>query len=224
MQAIPVFKCNMCGECCKLSPISLLPHEGIVLRELSEIIGVEVKFTPGYTVYDAISGVNIAFSYILHLNENSKCPFLLDNKCSIHYIYKPYICRSFPYIPRHVRYSIDDVNRYITAEADYGLSLACYIVRRDKEVLEKYSGKHSVLVHYLRDEYLASVEAENIRLLLLYLLSVLWREGLVNIKPSVPGARVISLYEFLRSYFPELPSRLNLDKVLVKVRKWSKNY
>lgn len=224
MKAIPVFKCDMCGECCKLSPISLLPHEEIILRELSGLVGVEVKFSPGYTVYDAISGVNVAFSYILHLDENSKCPFLLGNKCSIHYIYKPYICRSFPYIPRHVRYSIDDVNKYITAEADYGLSLACHIVKRDKETLEKCALKQSILVHYSRDEYLASVEAENTRLLLLYLLSKLWREGLVDVKPSVPGVQVMSLYEFLRRYFPELPSRLSLDKVLIRVRKWSKNY
>jgi len=221
---IVVFKCDMCGECCRISPISLLPHEEAVLRELSRVIGVNIKLTPGYTVYDAISGVNIAFSYILHLNEKSSCPFLAGNKCSIHNIYKPYICRSFPYIPRHVRYSIDDVNKYITAEADYGLSLACHIVKRDREILEKYGVKHNILTRYLQDEYLASIETENIRLLFLYLLSVLWREGIVDVKPSAPNAQVISLYEFLRKYFPELPSRLNLDRVLVWVRKWSKNY
>ena len=219
----PLFKCSMCGECCRLSPISILPHEEVILRELSRILGVNIELSPGYTVYDSVSCVNIAFSFVLHLNEKSTCPFLVNNKCSIHYIYKPYICRSFPYIPRHVKYSIDDVNKYITATADYGLSLACRIVKRDREILEKYS-RHSILSHYLRDEYLASVEAENIRLLLLYLLSVLWREGIIDIRPSVPSARVVGLYEFLRRYFPELPSRLNIDNILVKVRKWSKNY
>jgi len=213
----------MCGECCRLSPISILPHEEVILRELSRILGVNIELSPGYTVYDSVSCVNIAFSFVLHLNKKSTCPFLVNNKCSIHYIYKPYICRSFPYIPRHVKYSIDDVNKYITATADYGLSLACRIVKRDREILEKYS-RHSILSHYLRDEYLASVEAENIRLLLLYLLSVLWREGIIDIRPSVPSARVVGLYEFLRRYFPELPSRLNIDNILVKVRKWSKNY
>jgi Fe-S-cluster containining protein len=207
-----------------MSPISILPHEEIVLRELSKIMGVNITTSPGYTVYDVISGVNIAFSYVLHLNEKSTCPFLVDNKCSIHYIYKPYICRSFPYIPRHVKYSIDDVNKYIIASTDYGLSLACHIIRRDKDILEKYGGKPSVLIHYLRDEYLASVEAENVRLLLLYLLSLLWREGVVEIKPSVQGVQVVNLYEFLRRYFPELPTKLNIDKVLIKVKKWSKNY
>lgn len=223
MHELPVFKCDVCGVCCKLSPISLLPHEEVILRELGRVMGVDVKITPGYMVYDAISGVNIAFSFILQLNENSACPFLVGNKCSIHYIYKPYICRSFPYIPRRVKYSIDDVNKYITATADYGLSLACHIIRRDRETLENY-GRYGVLLHYSRDEYLASIEAENIRLLSLYLLSVLWREGLVDIKPSVHGARAENLYEFLRKYFPELPSRLNMDRVLVKVAKWSKNY
>ncbi len=207
-----------------MSPISILPHEEIVLRELSKIRGVSITTSPGYAVYDVISGVNIAFSYVLHLNEKSTCPFLVNNKCSIHYIYKPYICRSFPYIPRHVKYSIDDINRYIIASTDYGLSLACHIIRRDKNVLEKYNSRPGILIHYLRNEYLASVEAENVRLLLLYLLSLLWREGFVEIKPSVQGAQVVNLYEFLRRYFPELPTKLNLNRVLIKVRKWSKNY
>ncbi|MEM4535446.1 MAG: YkgJ family cysteine cluster protein, partial [Desulfurococcaceae archaeon] len=103
----------MCGDCCKMSPISVLPHEEVILKKLGELLDVDVRFTPGYTVYEAIRGVNLAFSYVMQLNTGGQCPFLRNNKCTIHYIYKPYICRSFPYIPRHVKYSIDEVNKYI---------------------------------------------------------------------------------------------------------------
>ncbi|MEM0000028.1 MAG: YkgJ family cysteine cluster protein [Desulfurococcaceae archaeon] len=213
----------MCGSCCRMSPISVLPHEVIVLEELAENLGVEVRFVHGYVVYEAVNDVNLAFSYVMQLISD-KCPFLRENKCSIHYIYKPYICRSFPYIPRHVKYSIDDVNRYIMASADYGLSLACHVVKKDREVLEKHAYSPNILTHYLKGERAAAIEAENARAILLLALSKLWRDGLVDIKTSKPGALAINLYEFLRRFYPDLPSVLGMDKVAVRMRKWFKAY
>jgi len=58
-----------------MSPISILPHEEVILRKLAEYMEINVVFTNGYTVYEAVNGVNIAFSYIMHLDESGKCPF-----------------------------------------------------------------------------------------------------------------------------------------------------
>ena len=219
-----VFKCRMCGSCCTMSPISLLPHEEVILRMLGEYMGIEVKTTHGYTVCEAVNGVNLAFSYVLHL-ENGKCPFLRDNLCGIHYVYKPYICRSFPYIPRHVKYHIDEENRYIMATTEHGLSLACPVVKRDRGALERieamYGGPmEKILIHYYKDGYVAAVEAENARSLLLRLLSKLWRDNIIDVKPSKHEGIVVNLYEFLRKYYPDLPSVLGVDKVGSRVRTW----
>lgn len=220
---IPVFSCDLCGLCCKMSPISVLPHEEVVLRRLGREINVTVSFTHGYTVYEAVSGVNLALSYVMQLVDG-QCPFLENNKCRLHYIYKPYICRSFPYIPRHVRYSIDDINKYIAASTDYGLSLACHIVKRDREILERHRNNPGLIVHYLKYEYLASIEAEKIRSLLLTSLSKLWREGLVEIKSNKPSAPVVNLYEFLRQFYPDLPNILGMDKIVYRVKKCLKTF
>lgn len=207
-----------------MSPVSLLPHEEVILGKLAEMLGVEVTFTTGYTVFEAMRGANLAFSYVMHLRENKQCAFLENNKCMIHHIYKPYICRSFPYIPRHVKYSVDEVNKYIVASTDYGLSLACHVVRRDKTILEKYVGNPSILYYYAKNEYLAASEAERARSLLLTALSKLWRDGVVDIQPARQNAPVLNLYEFLRQMYPDLPSVLGVDKVVERARRWFKTH
>ncbi|MEM2024908.1 MAG: YkgJ family cysteine cluster protein, partial [Desulfurococcaceae archaeon] len=172
-----------------MSPISILPHEEVVLKRLAEEMDISITFTHGYTIYEAVSGINLALSYVMQLL-NNRCPFLEENKCRLHYVYKPSVCRGFPYTPRQVRYSIDDANKYIVASTDYGLSLACHIVKRDREVLEKYRDNPGIIVHYIKQEYLTSIETENIRGLLLTSLSKLWRDGLVEIKSGRPNAPV----------------------------------
>mgnify|MGYP001626234532 FL=1 len=207
-----------------MSPISLLPHEEVVLKRLAQILGVDVEFSPGYKVYEALSGVNLALSYVMHLTNERRCPFLVGNKCSIHYIYKPYICRSFPYIPKHVRYSVDETNKYIMASADYGVSLACHIIKKDREWLERLGGNSVVLYYYLKNEYMAAREAENVRTLFLSLLSKLWRDGLVELQAARENAPVANLYELLRQFYPDLPNVIGIDKVVARVRNWAKNY
>ncbi len=207
-----------------MSPISLLPHEEVVLKRLARILGVDVEFSPGYKVYEALSGVNLALSYVMHLTNERRCPFLVGNKCSIHYIYKPYICRSFPYIPKHVRYSVDETNKYIMASADYGVSLACHIIKKDREWLERLGGNSVVLYYYLKNEYMAAREAENVRTLFLSLLSKLWRDGLVELQAARENTPVANLYELLRQFYPDLPNVIGIDKVVARVRNWAKNY
>jgi len=210
---IPVFRCPACGLCCTFSPVSILPHEDVILRAIAERLDLPYRSSPGYTIFDKVSGVNIAFSYVMELHDG-KCIFLQGNKCVIHDVYKPLICRSYPYVPRHVKYNIDERNRYIVATADYGISLACPVVKRNREILEKYSGNPGIVIRYLKREYQAAVEMENTRNLLLSLLSKLWREGLVDLTSSRSSAPVVNLYDFLRRYYPDLPSILNIDKAV----------
>ncbi|MEL9908888.1 MAG: YkgJ family cysteine cluster protein [Desulfurococcus sp.] len=216
-EEIPVFKCPACGLCCTFSPVSILPHEDVVLGIIAGVLDLPYKSQPGYTVYDEISGLNIAFSYIMELN-NGRCVFLSGVRCLVHNVYKPLICRSYPYVPRHVKYNIDERGRYILATADYGISLACPIVRRDRGVLEKYSENPGLVIRYMKREYEAAVEMENARNLLLGLLSKLWREGLVELSTGKRNAPVVNLYEFLRKYYPDLPNMLNIDKVVEKIK------
>ncbi|MEM4717346.1 MAG: YkgJ family cysteine cluster protein [Desulfurococcaceae archaeon] len=222
-EQLPTFKCEMCGQCCRMSPISVLPHEVVILEKLAEVLSLEVKFEPGYMLHDSISKVNIALSFVMQL-ESGKCVFLKESKCSIHNIYKPYICRSFPYIPRHVKYNIDDINKYIYATTDHGLSLACPVVRRDRESLEKYSLRNTpfinVIIRYYKDGYNAAMEAENTRSLMLTLLSKIWREGFIEIETARPRMYVMNLYEFLRRFYPDLPNILGIDRVFSRMRTW----
>lgn len=222
-EQMPTFKCEMCGQCCRMSPISVLPHEVVILDRLAEILDLKVIFEPGYMLYDNVNKVNIALSFIMQL-EGGKCVFLKESKCVIHSIYKPYICRSFPYIPRHVKYNIDDVNKYIYATTDHGLSLACPVVRRDREVLEKYGLRNTpftnVIIRYYKEGYNAALEAENTRSLMLTLLSKIWRDGYIDIEPARQQAYVLNLYEFLRRFYPDLPNILGIDRVFLRMRAW----
>ncbi|OYT38796.1 MAG: zinc/iron-chelating domain-containing protein, partial [Desulfurococcales archaeon ex4484_58] len=56
------------------SPISLLPHEDLILYRLAEKYGLEYRSRPGYRVFDAKNGVYIALSYVMDL-VNGKCTF-----------------------------------------------------------------------------------------------------------------------------------------------------
>ncbi|WP_440059729.1 YkgJ family cysteine cluster protein [Thermogladius sp. 4427co] len=210
------FKCTLCGECCKASPVSLLPHEDVILRELAERMGLVYKSYPGYSMYDRVSGYNLAFSYVMDLIDG-KCTFLSGNLCMIHNIYKPLICRSFPYIPRQVRYNIDSYNRVVYATAEYGLSLVCPVIKDDKRMLEKMLETNpGFLAEYMPSEYDAAGEMERIRSLMLTLLSTLWRLGIVDLESHRPGAPVYNLYLFLVKHYPDLPHILRIDQVMKK--------
>ncbi|MET1160808.1 MAG: YkgJ family cysteine cluster protein [Thermoprotei archaeon] len=212
-----VFKCTLCGECCTKSPISILPHEEIILRSLAEKLGVEYRSSHGYRVFDRISHAYIALSYVMEL-VNGRCPFLREDlKCSIHDIYKPLICRSFPYVPKHVKYNIVWDLRIIYATTEYGLSLECPVIKRDKEYLENLL-RSNKLELYIKQELDSAREMERIRSLFLTLLSELWRRGDVELTDD-PGVKapVTNLYTLLRKYYPSLPYILGVNKLLESV-------
>lgn len=200
------------------SPISLLPHEDRILSILSRKLGLPYRSKPGYKVFDRIRKSYIALSYAMELVDN-RCVFLSrDNLCMIQKIYKPLICRSFPYIPRQVRYNIVWNIKTIFATVDYGLSTICPVIKEDKKNLGKILEYNPEFIKkYLFNEYRAGNEMENIRAFLLSMLSDLWRQGYVDITddPRIK-APVINLYDLLRKYYPNLPYLLNIDEILIE--------
>lgn len=212
------FKCALCGYCCKASPISLLPHEEVVLRLLADKLKKPYKSRPGYRVFDSRRKVWIALSYIMELVDG-KCQFLEKDRCSINYIYKPLICRSYPYVPRQVQYTLASSYRVIFATSDYGLSIKCPIIKKDKEHIQSLMMRTLFWPQfYMPREYKAALEMEEKRTLLLKLLTGLWQRGITELSECGPdSAPTINLYDILRNYYPNLPYILEIDKVLSKI-------
>lgn len=206
------------------SPVSILPHEDVILSFIARKIGLKYMSRAGYTIYDAVNDINLALSYVMLLDENSRCVFLNgSNLCLLHEIYKPYICRSYPYVPRQVKYTFDEESKWISAQVDYGLSTSCPVVERDKGLLEKYfKYDPRYFLSYIEKEYTVALEMESDRQTLLSLLSYLWRTGIVELQSNKAGSRTVNLYEFLREYFPDLPSRLYTSRYIQRIKDLSK--
>ncbi len=175
-----VFKCLSCGTCCTLSPITILPHEAIILRREAARLGIRLELIEGYKVYDNISDKNIVLSYAIKLN-NKRCPFLThDNKCLVHETYKPLTCRSFPYVPREIQYYIDNNTRTIMHKSIYGISTACLFVKNNASKLEKEIMKYGIK-RIFPNEYKYAQEAEHWRRWYMRTLTFLWRIGLIDL-------------------------------------------
>ncbi len=213
------FQCTLCGLCCRSSPISILPHEDYVLRALADRLGVKYKSRPGYRVFDRRTGRDIALSYVMELVDG-RCPFLRqDELCMIQDIYKPLICRSFPYVPKQVRYIISSELKLVYAKVEYGISSACPVIRRDKETIRGLMSVTPLWPRiYFPREYTAALEMEEKRRLMLQLLSKLWSSGIIDIDSDRGGTHnVINLYELLRTYFPNLPYIMGLAESIDKI-------
>ncbi len=214
------FRCTLCGLCCRSSPISILPHEDYILRILANRLGVKYRSRPGYRVFDKRTGRDIALSYVMELVDG-RCPFLRqDDLCMIQDVYKPLICRSFPYVPKQVRYIISNELKLVFAKVDYGISSACPVIRQDKEIIMGLMAS-TPLWHrlYFPQEYAAAMEMEEKRTLMLRLLSKLWISGIVSIDSDRGGVHnIINLYELLRTYFPNLPYIMGLGETLDRIR------
>ncbi len=204
------FACSSCGLCCTLSPVSLLPHEDMALRFLANAYNLKYRSFPGYKMYDEISGFNLAFSYVMELVDG-KCTFLENNLCLIHNVAKPLICRSYPFVPKQVKYFVDNFNRRVYAVVEHGLSMKCPVVSRDLRRMEFVENPYRLAYFYTPNEFLASLEMERARNIYFELLSALWKKRLVELTEEKPGAPVINLYQFLRTYFPEMPNLLNIQ-------------
>jgi len=215
------FKCIMCGLCCTKSPVSILPHEDVILRSLAESFNLPYRSSPGYRVFDNVRKSYIALSYAMELY-NGRCVFLDDrNRCMIQYIYKPLICRSFPYVPRHVRYNIVWSAKLIYTTVEYAVSLECPVIKRDSEYIrELFSIGYKHLWSYFKREFTAAEEMEQTRQALLMMLSELWREGVVELaEDPKTNAPIINLYDLLRERYPDLPYILGVSSILKSVER-----
>lgn len=207
------FKCSMCGLCCTKSSVSILPHENVILKKLADKYGLPYSSTPGYVVYDSLNKRYIALSYVMHLS-NGKCLFLEGNKCKIHYEYKPLICRSFPYVPKRVRYVIVDQTKSIYAKVDYGISLECLFVKNNKRHLEELLVDEKYIYDFFEEQIREAVKMESLRNTILNLLSNLWHLGLISISEKTGEPFIVqNVYDVLRTQYPELPYILGINKV-----------
>ncbi len=217
------FKCLLTGLCCKASPITLQSFERILIDLLAESMGIDVRIAPAYTIYDVLSDQWIALSYTLYLNEDNRCPFLSkDNKCLLHNVYKPFICRTYPYVPREVHYLVNSELKLIIPQVVYGISTKCPVIEIHKPLISKYfEADVNFVKEYMPNEYEAAVEAERARLTITMLLSNLWREGLVELMQKPPPAdsgRFINAYSLLQRYNPRLPYILGVHSIAKKIK------
>ncbi len=216
------FKCLRDGLCCRISPITLQSFEEVIVRELAKKFGVDAVLKPSYRVFDRVHRIHLALSYILVIDDEKGCPFLRDNICIIHSIYKPLICRSFPYAPKQVRYLYNDEYRFIIANVEYGLSTKCPVIKRDMDYINSLMKKNPLFIaEYMPSEYHSGLESEKKRNIILNLLSQLWRSGIVDLVPSnkvVSNRVTVNAYEFLQTFYPSLPYVLGVSSVVKKIR------
>ena len=210
-----VFKCiEGCGLCCRLSPITVFPHEVIILEKLAKEFDIDLKFRVGYRFIDLKHGIRIAISYIMELIDGI-CPFLDEKtmKCKIHSIYKPLTCRSFPYVPKVIRYILDHEHKYLDFDLEIAISTACPVIKKFPEILINrlcYDAKFAA--KYFPNEYKACIESIKIRKLYLTTLSTLWRLNVIELTEDsgIYPYPVVNAYLFIRQFFPVF----TIDKII----------
>jgi Fe-S-cluster containining protein len=215
MRGASVFACMPhCALCCRTSPVTVLPHEVYILQRLAEKLGVNVVFTPAYKVADVKSGVRIAMSYLMHLDEEGKCPFLDGTECMVHSLYKPLTCRSFPYLPKVVRYELDPVNREIRIDVKFVMSTLCPVVRKDLTPADAAKMSNiNIAVKYAPQEAKVALKTLEKRYLYAKILSGLWKRGAVELddESKYPFYPVVNGFAFIRRFYPELTLEKLLD-------------
>ena len=209
-----MFKCEPgCALCCKASPVTVLPHEVYILQKYAEKLGVEAVFTPAYKVADKVHGVRIALSYLMHLGEDGACPFLDADKCLLHGLYKPLTCRSFPYLPKIIKYELDPMKREVRIDVRFVMSTLCPVIRRDLTPADAAMMSNiKIAVKYAPREAETAVKTLERRYLYAKILSELWKRGEVELDEEGrhPFYPVINGFAFIRRYYPEL----TLEKLL----------
>ncbi len=203
-----------CALCCKASPVTVLPHEVYILQRLAERLGVAVVFTPAYKVADVKSGLRIAMSYLMHLDEEGKCPFLDGARCMVHDLYKPLTCRSFPYLPKVIRYELDPLNREVRIDVKFVMSTLCPVVRRDLTPADAAKMSNiGVAVKYAPREAKVALKTLEKRYLYAKIFSELWRRGAVELddESKYPFYPVVNGFAFVRRFYPELTLEKLLD-------------
>jgi Fe-S-cluster containining protein len=215
MRGASVFACMPhCALCCRTSPVTVLPHEVYILQRLAEKLGVNVVFTPAYKVADVKSGVRIAMSYLMHLDEEGKCPFLDGTECMVHSLYKPLTCRSFPYLPKVIRYELDPVSREIRIDVKFVMSTLCPVVRKDLTPADAAKMSNiNMAVKYAPQEAKVALKTLEKRYLYAKILSGLWKRGAVELddESKYPFYPVVNGFAFIRRFYPELTLEKLLD-------------
>jgi Fe-S-cluster containining protein len=215
MRGASVFACMPhCALCCRTSPVTVLPHEVYILQRLAEKLGVNVVFTPAYKVADVKSGLRIAMSYLMHLDEEGKCPFLDGTECMVHSLYKPLTCRSFPYLPKVIRYELDPVSREIRIDVKFVMSTLCPVVRKDLTPTDAAKMSNiNMAVKYAPQEAKVALKTLEKRYLYAKILSGLWKRGAVELddESKYPFYPVVNGFAFIRRFYPELTLEKLLD-------------
>jgi Fe-S-cluster containining protein len=196
-----------CALCCRASPVTVLPHEVYVLESLARDLDVRVKFAPAYTLLDAVSGVRVALSYLMLLDDEGKCPFLRGTKCLVHDLYKPLTCRSFPYLPKVIKYELDPVAKEIRMEINFVMSTLCPVVKSDLSPRDLVKMRDiRIAVQYAPKEVEVARETVEKRLLYARILSDLWQKGYVELQDGAnsPFHPVVNGFAFIRRFRPEL--------------------
>ncbi len=198
------FTCLMCGDCCRASPISLLPHEKLFIEELAKKLNVKVEFARGYTVHDSLSNINIVLTYHMQLNDKGECPFLSkDNKCKIHHAYKPLICRSFPYTIKNVNYYFDPITKAAIHRSEYTISSACRFVRKNIDKLELKLRSEAFVKKFFKEEVNAGYLMEKYRSMYMVALTYLWKMGRIYlVSTERKGSIYMNAYTFIRRFIP----------------------
>lgn len=207
------FKCMPnCGYCCTISPVTVFPHEVLILERLAEELDVRgLTFKPGYVVTDAKNNVRIALSYLMQLNDEGRCPFLnVDNKtCMVHSLYKPLTCRSFPYLPRVIRYIIDPELKLVDFTVEFVVSSLCPVIKNNYslEDLEFIAHNVKVAVKVMPNEVNAAQEAIKVRKIYAESLTALWRAGYIELRGDGNDSTswpIVNGFEFIRQFIPSI--------------------
>ncbi|NPA24051.1 MAG: YkgJ family cysteine cluster protein [Crenarchaeota archaeon] len=203
------FRCAPgCGYCCKISPITIFPHEVHILRRLARSLDRDVTIRPGYKIVDLLSRVRVVISYILDLDARSGvCPFLENDRCLIHGRYKPVTCRAFPRVPKVLQYVVDRESRGIYFSYEIGISKACPEVKRtytDQEI-DLLISSPEIARKVMPAEFQACEEFLHIRKLYLDILTMIWRRGLAAFSDEISYPwPLVNAYDFIRQYYPEI--------------------
>ncbi|MFB6470923.1 MAG: YkgJ family cysteine cluster protein [Vulcanisaeta sp. AZ3] len=210
--AVP-FRCMPnCGYCCTISPVTVFPHEVIILNKLAKELDVkDLTFRPGYVITDVRNGVRVALSYLMQLNEKGICPFLDndDKTCKVHSLYKPLTCRSFPYLPRVIRYTIDPELKIVDFTVEFVVSNLCPVIKNNYTIddLDEIIRNVRVAVRVMPKEVNAAQEAVRVRKIYANALTALWRAGYIELRGD--GGNnvnwpIVNAFEYIREFIPQL--------------------
>lgn len=150
------FKCLMRGEICcffrdyEEMPV-VFPWEKRKLEKLSSLINKDLMFKP-YIIY-SVGNKNIVVLYKWMIN--GLCPFLKNNKCSIHE-YKPLACQMYPLLVGWddntlrvslecpwIKDNIDKVKRLDPAkvfEKEYSVAVKVFLILK---IIEEYARRNN---------------------------------------------------------------------------------